>query len=233
MDEQLPTDALELEPDLPPGVEPEEDTPKTRTVRRSALAQGSEIPLGWKPTTQAPVPVVRCHYIWREGHPRAGERCGRWSLRGSRKCFRHSGNGNLKNVEEYRQAIIAAARLQLTDSVPDALETLLDLMQNSGADAVRLKAAESVMDRGGLKMSSEVDVNLTVNEGASPLTTLAERLAKLKEAADAVQAMQQKAREEHDRLVLEAGDPAVAVPDPADDEDIVDAEVVADETEQE
>lgn len=229
MDEQLSTDKLEIELDLPPGQVPEEGVLSKRQINTPSR-QGSTVPMGWKPTLQKPVPVVRCNYVWPDTHVKGGNRCNRWSLRGSLLCYIHSGRGNLKNVEDYRQAILESARLQMTDAVPEAIEWLVDLAANSGADNVRLKAITELLDRTGIRSGSEVDVNVTVNEGVSPLTTLAERLAKLKEAADAVQAMQQKAREEHDRLALEAGDPAVAVPDPTDDEDIVDAEVVADET---
>ena len=221
MDEELSTDSgddIELVPDLPPGQEPEEDALQSRRIKRTAVAQGSDIPLGWKPTVRNPIPVVRCRFIFKEPHPKAGGQCERWSLRGSFLCWKHSGSGNLKNVEEYRQSIIEAARLELTQSVPDALDTVLDLMQNSGADAVRLKAAESILDRGGLKTTQESNLNISVSDTtADPLSTLSERLEKLKSAAAAVELLKQKAEEEKTRLALEASR--------ADDE-VIDAEVV-------
>lgn len=212
-----PDSRLELEPDLAPGMEPEDGGPKRRYIKKqSAEQQGSNIPLGWKPTVQAPVPVVRCHHIFKDDHPRGGERCGRWSLRGSRLCYRHSGNGNLKNVEEYRQAIIDAARLQLIESAPAAVDVMLDLMANSPADNVRLKAAESVLDRTGLKIAEEINVNVEVTE-MNPAVVLAERMQKLKTAAETIRRKDEEAAEQR---ALEAA--AVVEPDG----EIIEGEIV-------
>lgn len=216
---------LDLEPDLAPGMEPEEGTPAHRRVKRSALAQGAEIPQGWKPTLREPIPVVRCHHIFRDTHPRAGERCGRWSLRGTLKCFRHSGNGNLKNVEEYRRAIIESARLELTGAVPDALATLIDLSQNSGADNVKLKAATEILDRSGIRGGTELDVQVNDVTGTDPAHTLAERLGKLRVAAEQVKAAQDRAREARE---LEAGEEAVPLPVIDTSADVIEGEIVAD-----
>jgi hypothetical protein len=226
MDDELLSDDIELEPDLPPGQEPEEGEPARRNIKRSAVAQGALIPTGWKPTYRNPVPVVRCHHIFKDTHPKAGERCAQWSLRGSRLCWVHAGRGNLKNVEEYRQSIIEAARLRLADAVPEAMDTLFDLMANSGADNVRLKAVEMVLDRNGLKGGQEIDVKLEVTDSLNPAQTLAERLSKLKDAADAVAAKQAQQAAAADALALEAGDPSL--PPLEDDSDVIDVEVVSD-----
>jgi hypothetical protein len=216
-EEQLPaeTDSIELEPDLPPGQEPEEGAPVKRFIKRTAVQQGSSIPTGWKPTAKKPIPVVRCHYIFKDSHARAGERCEQWSLRGSNLCYMHGGRGNLKNIETYRQSIIEAARLRLTEAVPDALQTLFDLAANSTADNVKLKAATEVLDRAGVKTAEQVEIDLHVTE-ASPAAALAERLDKLKKAADFIADQERKrtaARE------LEA----------APDTTVIDAEIVEDD----
>jgi len=184
---------IELEPELPPGMEPEEGTAKTRRISKvgfSAYQQDSIIPLGWRPTNEKPIPVVRCSHIYPDRHERAGERCRKWSLRGTTKCYRHSGNGNLKNVDKYRQAVIEAARLDLLDMGPDALDTLKWLFQNATSEAVRLKAATEVLDRSGLKGGHEVDVS--VNVGTNPSEILKDRLAALRQTAvdDATQVIE-------------------------------------------
>lgn len=230
-DEEPVPDRLELEPDLPPGVEPEDGDLKSRSIRYTPAQQGLEIPAGWKPTAAQPVPVVRCHYVRPDTHPRLpGERCNKWSLRGSRLCYFHSGRGNLRHVEEYRQAVIEASRLMLVDAAPDAVKTMLDLMANSGADNVRLKAAESVLDRTGIRGGAEIDVTVTDVSGQDPAQTLAERLSKLKVAADKLADTTRKKQEEDTRLALEAGSPPVSVLR-TESEIIIDAEVVTDETE--
>lgn len=215
MEMEPSADSIELEPDLAPGMESEEDSAKTRVIKRTAADQERIIPAGWRPTLRNPIPVVRCNYIFHDKHARAGERCNKWSLRGSLLCFTHSGRGNLKHVEEYRQAVIESARLELLDNAPMAVDTLIDLMINSSADAVRLKAAESVLDRNGLKSTDQLDVNLNVT-AEDPAIALAQRLDKLRRAAEEVQR-----RESEQLLALSAASEETA-------DEIVDAEIVED-----
>lgn len=224
--EDLPTERtrIELEPDLAPGMEPPEGEPTRRSIRYTPEQQDSVIPLGWKPTAAKPIPVVRCHYIFKDGHPKEGDRCLKWSLRGSRLCLIHGGRGNLKNVEEYRQAIIDSARLQLIESAPAAVDVMLDLMANSPADNVRLKAAESVLDRTGLKLAEEIQVTVEVGE-LNPAAVLAERMQKLKTAADVIRQRDEEAAE---RLALETA-AAHAAADDLEDEDggqVIEGEIV-------
>lgn len=169
-------------------------------VARTATAQGSEIPLGWKPTAAEPLPVVRCVQIKKDG-----QRCARWSLRGTDRCVKHG--GQLPNVKGNAEAKVEAARMRLVENLDLAVDVLEDLMQPGTAEAIRLKAAESVMDRTGLRGGFEVqiDAEVTVN----PADTVKERLAKLSAGAQAVAEMQSKARAQRD-----------------DDDDIIDAEVV-------
>ncbi len=210
--EDYQAEQIDIELDLPPGQVAEEGTIDRRRVN-TPERQGTNIPQGWKPSLDKPVPVVRCHHIFGDNHERAGERCGRWSLRGSLKCYRHSGNGNLKNVEEYRQAIIAAARLQMVESVPDAMDWLLDLGAHSNADNVRLKAATEILDRAGIRGGIEISADVQVTD-VTPAAALAERLGKLKAAADEV------ARREREEAAAETPDTidGVVVSDTADGE---------------
>jgi hypothetical protein len=223
-EEDLPTERLELEPDLAPGMEPPEGEPTRRSVKRTPGAQDSIVPLGWKPTARKPIPVVRCVYIFKDEHPKAGDRCGQWSLRGSQLCFIHAGRGNLKNVEEYRQAILEAARLQLTEAVPDAMNGLIELSATANAENVRLKAYTEILDRAGIKTAEELRVDLNVTADA-PAAVLAERVAKLKKAADLSAEMQRRQETAvAEQLALEA--PAVSVITDTDGGDVIEGEVV-------
>lgn len=223
-DERSPSEQIEIELDLAPGMEAEEGTLDRRRINTPAR-QGGTIPAGWKPSSRKPIPVVRCHYVWPDSAPRGGDRCNRWSLRGSQLCYIHSGRGNLRNVEEYRKSIIEAARLQLTEFVPDALSGLIDLAENATGENVRLKAYTEVLDRAGLKTAEELNVNLEVT-AADPATTLAQRIDGLRRAADIVRQKEEEARlareaqETEQALALTAGG--------SDDSEIVDAEIVED-----
>lgn len=162
---------------------------------KTAEEQGSEIPLGWKPTATEPVPVVRCVQIKKDGL-----RCKNWSLRGYTKCRKHCGpQGLMKdgNVSKYAAAVIEAARLRLVDEADLALDTLIDLAQPGTSEGIRLKAATEVLDRAGIRGGFEVTVDQTVTVNSSELVS--ERLQKLAEGARAVERM----RAEHDAEVVE------------------------------
>ncbi len=218
--EDYQAEQIELEPDLPPGHEPPDGESSRRYVKKTgALQQGTNIPTGWRPTVAKPIPVVRCIHIFHDKHERAGERCGRWSMRGTQRCYTHGGKGNLKNVEEHRRAILDAARLQLLDSVPDAMEWLVDLGAHSNADNVRLKAATEILDRAGIRGGIEISADVQVTD-VTPAAALAERLGKLKAAADEVA---RREREEAAALTAAAAETpdtidGVVVSDTADGE---------------
>lgn len=135
------------------------------------------VPSSWKRATlSAPVPVVRCTYIFPDTHERPGEQCKRWSLRGAQKCVKHG--AQLTNVKEHAAAVVEAGRLRLIEAVPELTDWLVDLAENSTSDAVRLKAITEGLDRAGLKGGAEIDIN--VNENQDPGSILRERLATLK-----------------------------------------------------
>lgn len=135
------------------------------------------VPDGWKKASLgAPVPVVRCVYIFPDTHDRPGEQCKKWSLRGTTVCIKHG--GRLDSVRQHAEAVVESARLRLIDRSDEAVDWLLDLGRNSTSDAVRLKAATEVLDRSGVKGGIEVDVNVT--HTADPAELLRERLATLR-----------------------------------------------------
>lgn len=175
--------------DFEPGEEDEPlgpDADVAPSSGKSPVQQGSEIPLGWKPTAAQPVPVTRCVQIKKDG-----ERCKAWSLRGYPKCRKHSGPGALMpdgNVNKYREAVIEAGKLQLLDMTDGALEVLHQLTQPGTGEAIRLKAATEVLDRAGIKGGFEIDINGDVTVSASD--EIRKRLAELKNGADEVRKMQ-------------------------------------------
>lgn len=135
------------------------------------------VPESWKKATLgAPVPVIRCTYIFPDTHQRPGEQCKRWSLRGSTVCYRHG--GNLPSVRQHAEAVVEAARLRLIESTDDAVDWLIDLGRNSASDAVRLGAAKEVLDRAGVRGGVEVDV--TVDQKHDPAEVLRTKIAQVR-----------------------------------------------------
>ena len=134
------------------------------------------LPANFKPTENAPVPVVQCTTIKKDG-----QRCRRFSIRGATVCHRHG--GNLPGVQERAAAIIEAARMRLVSSADDAIDTLEDLLKPGTAEAVRLKAATEVLDRVGIKGGFDLNVEVT-NHGPDPAAQVRERLARLHTPAE-------------------------------------------------
>lgn len=187
------------------------ELPELNPSGHSPAEQGSNIPLGWKPTAAAPVPVVRCVQIKKDG-----ERCKRWSIRGYTKCRRHAGAGAFMkdgNVNKYAEAVIEAARLRLVDNTDMAVDVLEQLMQPGSSEGIRLKASTEVLDRAGIRGGFEVNVEADIV--SNPADLLADRLAKLAKGAAAVQQMRN------------------ATAPTNEDADIVDAEVIEDDPGQE
>lgn len=138
--------------------------------------QGSVIPLGWKPTPDKPVPVVRCIVIKKDG-----ERCGKWSLRGHTKCKSHlrGADLNFPNIREHMDAVIESARMRIVNDTDMAIDQLEYLMENATGEQIRLKAATEILDRAGVRGGFEIDVEVQHTE--DPAEILAKRLATLRE----------------------------------------------------
>lgn len=141
---------------------PEDNTPEAR-----------DTPKKWKASLKKPLPAFRCITILE-----SGDRCGGYASMGSEpttaRC-RHHG-GQIPAVQEKAAARIEAARMRLVGNLDLAIDTVEALMESGTADAIRLKAAESVMDRAGLRGGFEIDVE--VNESDASLQ-IREKLAKL------------------------------------------------------
>lgn len=74
-------------------------------------------------------------------------------------------------LEKIRMALPAAALELLHGYMIEAVQTLMDIMRTSEDDATRLKAAESVLDRGGIPKASRKE---SVNENNNNETTRVE-----------------------------------------------------------
>lgn len=154
-----------------------DDVPVNNSVnagRNSAVEQGRNIPMGWKPTAAEPVPVIRCVAPLRNG-PKKGEQCPNWSLRGATVCISHG--GRLPNVRKHAEEVREAARMRilgLSDMAIDTLEELADAQGTAGA-AVRLKAATELLDRAGIK--GGIEMNVTHEVRSNPSEEIAKRLA--------------------------------------------------------
>jgi hypothetical protein len=146
------------------------DEPVLDPSARTAEGQGSNVPLKWKPTAREPVPVVRCTAIRANG-----ERCKRWSLRGTTTCIKHG--GQLPVVQDHANAVVEAARLRLVGLTDLAIDQIEDLMQNATGEGIRLKAAQDVLDRSGVKGAVEIDV--TVKQEETAAERVRERLAEI------------------------------------------------------
>lgn len=136
--------------DLPDFAKPPRSNPAEG--KQTAKEQGSSVPLGWKPTMQKPLPAVQCTANRRDGH-----RCEAWSMAGATVCLKHG--GHLPNVKAAAEARKDAARLKLIDMVEDATGVIEYLMQYGTQEQIRLKAAESVLDRAGIKGGADITVD--------------------------------------------------------------------------
>ncbi len=181
------------------------EAPEQNPHGNSPGEQGSAVPLSWKPTVAEPVPVVQCVQIKSNG-----DRCQSWSRRGLTKCFAHSGRGKLANVEKYREDRLEAARLRLLDDTELAMDTLEFLMQPGTGEAIRLKASTEILDRAGVRGGFEIKVDADITE--SPADEIRKRLSDLAKGAEASRELAAKAQ---------AADP-----------DIVDAEIVSTDDDQ-
>lgn len=141
-----------------------------RGIKGSPEEQGSNIPVGWKPTLEKPVPVVRCTTIKKDG-----KQCNRWSIRGITVCAMHG--GKRPNMQKKAESVVEAARMRLLGLSDQAVDVLEDLIQVGTNEAIRLKAAQDILDRNGIK--GTIDVNVEVEHKTDPALIVSERLKKL------------------------------------------------------
>jgi hypothetical protein len=91
-------------------------------------------------------------------------------------------------------ADIERAREKIIQSAPYAVDVLEQLMETAESEPVRLKAAESILDRAGVRGGIEIDAQVEITESRPAHVIVAERLARLAEGAKAIEAAAEAAR---------------------------------------
>lgn len=149
-------------------------------------AEGYEmVPADWKPTSDRPVPALRCTHVRDDD-----TRCKKFGVRGTgfngtpAMCFIHG--GSLPAVKAKAEATVLSARMRLLQSLPMALDTLLDLAENATAENVKLKAATEILDRSGIKGGIEIQVEVTNN--SNPSDDILKKLQIMRERSEAAKA---------------------------------------------
>lgn len=117
----------------------------------------------WKPTGQRPLPTRRCWYIRPDGTRCKNRGIRGTGLNGTRAVCRYHG-GALPAVKKHAQALVEGSRLLLAENTEPAVRVALEIMNGAGNQAaVRLKAAELVLDRGGVT-KGEMTIDVTVTQ---------------------------------------------------------------------
>lgn len=161
---------------------------KEKGIKRMPEEMGVIIPPNFKPTVRKPIPSVRCSAMTRGGN---GKRCGRWAIRGGNVCPIHGGKA--KQNKEKAQAVVEAARLRVLGLADDAVDVIYNLLTADGVpSAIKLKAAQDVLDRIGVKAAQEVSVEVVQRNPAEEVQKRLERLARVEVGpgtADVVEAV--------------------------------------------
>lgn len=140
---------------------------------------GSE---GYRPSvsSMSAVPPRRCTHEL-EGVSKAGRAvtCGNYAVTGMSVCEAHGGIA--ATVEDMRE-VMRRSHLRIIGATGYAVDMLLDLLQSSPNDLVRLKAAEALLDRAGLIPGVRIEHQVTDADdpgkwtGDSPSSRIKERL---------------------------------------------------------
>ena len=114
---------------------------------------------------------------------------------------------------------IERARRKIIQAAPYAVDVLEDLMENAESEPVRLKASTEILDRAGIRGGQDLNIDIEITESRPAAQIVAERLARLQEGAQAVQArlevLEAEATSEQDDVV-----DAEVVEEPQDNSDI-------------
>ena len=123
--------------------------------------EGTSISLTSKETRFAePLARTVCTYVSTNGRG-----CSRMAWYGTVVCDIHGGQ---YLSEDDAKDIIKHAQSKILEVSVEAIDTIVDVMQNSVNDAFRLKAAEMILDRSGLKATGDPYRGLEPDKGDSP-----------------------------------------------------------------
>lgn len=134
-----------------------------------------------KRPTKSGVPVHEtCTYVYKGNNVMAGgrnQRCRKPAIGGSGYCEIHG--GTYLNPQE-TESLVRASQQKIFATSSKAVEVIADLMINSTNDAVRLRAAEQILNRSGLSEARDLNINVDIgDEKESPAQVVRNKLAAL------------------------------------------------------
>lgn len=128
----------------------------------------------FKPRPARPMPAVRCSRVKKDG-----EQCKAYALRGTTVCRAHG--ANLPVVASSARERVEEARLKLLGLVPKAVTKVEELLE-AESEQVQLRAAESIMNRGGLVETRRTEQDVTHKVEVADLDEAIERLITKRQA---------------------------------------------------
>ena len=205
-------------------VEGDAETPRTlseagRMVDRTSdeLLESIGVTVISKRPTRSGVPINEtCTYEYKGPNFKTGggsKRCRKVAIGGSGFCEIHG--GTYLSPQE-TESLVRAAQQKIFATSSKAVEVIADLMVNSTNDAVRLRAAEQILNRAGLSESRDVNISVDVDgEKESPAEVVRNKLKALSGVSPSDQQQIEAAQRRGDMS-----------PYGEDERDVIDAEVV-------
>lgn len=106
----------------------------------------------------------------------SGRKCSRTATIGCTRCDHHG--GTYLTPDEIRETL-QNGQERLVDASAKAIDVLIDVMENSVRDEVKLKAVEMLLDRTGFRAGVDINHRSGENVQKSAVDALQERLDKL------------------------------------------------------
>lgn len=103
----------------------------------------------WEVSPEQPIAPIRCVTVHKDG-----TRCEYAAIPGANRCLKHGA----EETESHK--VVEAARKRLQGLTHTAIETFDDVMRNSINDSARIKAASEVLNRVGVKETTEINVQI-------------------------------------------------------------------------
>ena len=107
-----------------------------------------------------------------------GKRCKNAVVPGSVRCIDH---GGALIDPETRRAMLLSTYASLVTHAQTAVNTLVDVAENSRNDLARVSAAKEILDRVGLTPDLNINVTISGEAGNSPVDKLKKRLLEMSE----------------------------------------------------